>query len=77
VRFAPGFLSFLPFVWGDYWIVELDRDYQYAMVGEPSRKYLWILSRRPEMDEATYAALTGRARDLGFDVSRLVRTPQS
>jgi apolipoprotein D and lipocalin family protein len=77
VRFAPGFLSFLPFVWGDYWIVELDRDYQYAMVGEPSRKYLWILSRRPEMDEATYAALTGRARGLGFDVSRLVRTPQS
>jgi apolipoprotein D and lipocalin family protein len=77
VRFAPAFLSFLPFVWGDYWIVELDRDYRYAVVGEPSRKYLWILSRRPELDEATYAALTERARALGFDTSRLRRTPQS
>jgi apolipoprotein D and lipocalin family protein len=77
VRFAPVFLSFLPFVWGDYWIVELDRDYRYAVVGDPSRKYLWILSRRPEMDEDTYASLVDRARGLGFDASRLLRTPQS
>lgn len=77
VRFAPAVLSFLPFVWGDYWIVELDRDYRYAVVGDPSRKYLWILSRRAVMDEATYASLTDRARGLGFDASRLLRTPQS
>jgi apolipoprotein D and lipocalin family protein len=77
VRFAPAFLSFLPFVWGDYWIVELDRDYRHAVVGDPSRKYLWILSRRPEMDEATYASLVDRARGLGFDTSRLLRTRQS
>src|SRR5512134_2642197 len=50
VRFAPAFLSFLPFVWGDYWIVELDREYRHALVGDSSRKYLWILSRTPVMD---------------------------
>jgi apolipoprotein D and lipocalin family protein len=77
VRFAPAFLSFLPFVWGDYWIVELDQDYRHALVAEPSRRYLWILSRRPEMDEATYGKLTDRAHALGFDTSRLLRTPQS
>jgi apolipoprotein D and lipocalin family protein len=57
--------------------VELDRDYRYAVVGEPSRKYLWILGRRPEMEDGTYAMLTDRARALGFDTSRLLRTPQS
>jgi len=40
VRFAPAFLSFLPFVWGDYWIIELAPDYGYAVIGEPTRKYL-------------------------------------
>jgi apolipoprotein D and lipocalin family protein len=77
VRFAPAFLSFLPFVWGDYWIVELDRDYRHAVVGDPSRKYLWILSRSPEMDDATYASLASAAGRLGFDTTRLARTPQS
>jgi len=77
VRFAPAVLSFLPFVWGDYWIVELDRDYRHAVVGDPSRKYLWILSRSPEMDAATYESLAAAARRLGFDTARLVPTPQS
>jgi apolipoprotein D and lipocalin family protein len=77
VRFAPAWLSFVPLVWGDYWIVELDRDYQHAVVGDPARKYLWILSRTPELDNSTYAALVDAARGLGFDVTRLVRTAQS
>ncbi|HJU54257.1 MAG TPA: lipocalin family protein [Pyrinomonadaceae bacterium] len=76
VRFAPSFLSFLPFVWGDYQIIELAPDYSYALVGEPSRKYLWILSRTPRMDEDTYRKLTEAASSQGFDVSRLVRTKQ-
>jgi apolipoprotein D and lipocalin family protein len=74
VRFAPGFLSFLPFVWGDYQIIELAPDYSHAVVGDPSRKYLWILSRTPQMDEGTYMRLTESARSQGFDVSRLVLT---
>jgi apolipoprotein D and lipocalin family protein len=77
VRFAPALLSFLPFVWGDYWIVDLDRDYRHAVVGDPSRKYLWILSRSPEMDAATYESLAVTAGRLGFDAARLVRTPQA
>ena len=77
VRFAPAILSFLPSVWGDYWIVELDREYRHAVVGDPSRRYLWILSREPVMDAATYDALAAAAGRQGFDTTRLVRTPQS
>lgn len=76
VRFAPSFLSFLPFVWGDYQIMELAPDYSYALVGEPGRKYLWVLSRTPQMDEGTYQRLAEAARAQGFDVSRLSRTKQ-
>ena len=47
VRFAPAVLSFLPFVWGDYWIIGLGDDYTWAVVGTPDRKYLWILARTP------------------------------
>lgn len=74
VRFAPSFLSFLPFVWGDYQIIELAPDYSYAIVGEPKRKYLWILSRSPEMDEATFTKLKDAAASQGFDVSGLIKT---
>lgn len=77
VRFAPAWLSFLPLVWGDYWIVELDRGYRHAVVGDPSRKYLWVLSRSPEMDAATYDSLAATAGRLGFDAARLVRTPHT
>lgn len=74
VRFAPSYLSFLPFVWGDYQIIELAPDYSHALVGDPGRKYLWVLSRKPLMDEETYLRLTEAARAQGFDVSRLMRT---
>jgi apolipoprotein D and lipocalin family protein len=77
VRFAPAWLSFLPWVWGDYWILELDREYRFALVGEPSRKYLWILARNPVMDHAAFEGLVASAARLGFDTSRLVRTPQA
>lgn len=74
VRFAPRFLSFLPIVWGDYQVMEVAPDYSHALVGEPGRKYLWILSRTPSMDEETFRRLTERAASEGFDVSKLVRT---
>jgi len=66
---------FWPFT-GDYWILELGKDYEYAVVGEESRKYLWILSRTPQMDEATYNDLLERVQAKGFDVSKLEKTPQ-
>ena len=74
VRFAPSFFSLLPFVWGDYQIIEIAPDYSYALVGDPSRKYLWLLSRTTRMDEETYSRLVESARAEGFDVSRLIRT---
>jgi len=61
---------------GAYWIIELDPDYQYAVVGHPGRNYLWILSRRPQMDEALYATLLERIAAHGYDVSRIVKTLQ-
>lgn len=76
VRFAPGWLSFLPFVWGDYWILGLADDYSWAVVGSPDRDYLWILARTPALDERTYAAALDVARANGFDTGRLVRTSQ-
>ena len=77
VRFAPAVLSFLPFVWGDYWIVGLAQDYSWAVVGSPDREYLWILARNPTPDAAAYDAALAAARAQGFDVGKLVRTPTS
>lgn len=76
VRFAPAFLSFLPFVWGDYWIIGLDEGYRWSVVGSPDRKYLWILSREKQLPDATYRQLVDLAKAQGFDTSRLVRTRQ-
>jgi apolipoprotein D and lipocalin family protein len=76
VRFAPAWLSFLPVVWGDYWVIDLDDSYQLAAVSEPRRAYLWILSRTPKPDLQRYQALLERLQARGFDLSALERTPQ-
>jgi apolipoprotein D and lipocalin family protein len=66
---------FWPFK-GDYWIIGLDRDYQYAIVSEPNRQYLWILSRSPNMDIQTLETLKARIRGNGFDLTYLQKTLQ-
>lgn len=66
-------VTFFVFVKGDYWILEVGDDYQYAVVGEPSRKYLWILSREKEMDEDLYQEILGRVEDVGYDISQIRR----
>lgn len=66
---------FRPF-WGDYWIIDLGADYDYAVVGHPSRDYLWILSRTPTMEAATYDGILTRLRAQGYEVERLHRTLQ-
>ena len=71
VRFAPEWLSFIPMVWGDYWIIDLDPQYQWVMVSEPRREYLWILSRTPQMPAATYQALLNKLEVLGFDLKKI------
>jgi apolipoprotein D and lipocalin family protein len=76
VRFAPALLSFLPAVWGDYWILGLPADYSWAVVGSPDRKYLWVLARTPAIDAERYSAALSAARANGFDVDRLMKTNQ-
>jgi apolipoprotein D and lipocalin family protein len=76
VRFAPAFLSFIPAIWGDYWIIDLDPDYQWAVVGSPDRKYLWFLTRDKTISPEQYDALVAKARAQGYDTSELIRTEQ-
>ena len=71
VRFAPEWLSFVPMVWGDYWVVALDPQYQWSIVSEPSRQYLWILSRTPTLPRATYEQLLQQLGAMGFDLNKL------
>jgi len=77
VRFAPEWLSFLPLVWGDYWVIDLDAQYQVAAVSDPKRDYLWILSRTPQMDPKVYEDLLMRLQQQQFDVRKLEKTSQN
>lgn len=58
---------------GDYWIIELGRDYEYAVVGSPNRMYLWILARQPAMDDSVYQGILERVTSQGFAVEQLIR----
>jgi apolipoprotein D and lipocalin family protein len=77
VRFAPAWLSWLPSVWGDYWILGLAANYTWAVVGSPDRQYLWILARAPVLDDDQFALALRSARENGFDTERLVKTIQT
>jgi apolipoprotein D and lipocalin family protein len=75
-RFAPEWLSFLPLVWGDYWVIDLDSQYQVAAVSDPRREYLWVLSRTPQLDPKVYADLLQRLKQQQFDIQKLELTSQ-
>jgi apolipoprotein D and lipocalin family protein len=77
VRFAPKFLSFISAVWGDYWIIDLDEKYQYAVIGDPKREYFWILARDAKMSDETYQNILRRAEEKGFNPAKVVKTPQN
>lgn len=72
VRFAPAWLGWIPGVWADYWVLDFDPDYRWAVVGGPSHKYLWILSREPRMDESLFQRLKSEAAARGYDLKDLV-----
>ncbi|XP_057967687.1 temperature-induced lipocalin-1 [Malania oleifera] len=74
--YVPPFLPIIPVV-GDYWILFLDDDYHYALIGQPTRKYLWILCRQTHLDDEIYNQLVQKAKDEGYDVSKLHKTPQT
>lgn len=66
---------FWPFS-GDYWIIDLGKDYEYAVIGHPERKYLWILSRSQVMDGSVYEGILNRLKEQHYDISKLTRTQQ-
>jgi apolipoprotein D and lipocalin family protein len=66
---------FWPF-YGDYWIIKLGNNYDYSVVGTPNRKYLWILSRTPQMDDNLYSQIIEYVKSKGFDPNKLIKTFQ-
>lgn len=69
-------VSFFLFFYGDYYVMELDDDYQWAVIGSSSDKYLWILSRTPQLDEKIYKQLIDNLIKRGYDVSKLIKVEQ-
>jgi len=74
----PGKLkvSFFWIFYADYFIFELDENYQYVMIGSSSPKYFWILSRTPQMDDSVYEMLLEKARARGYNLDKLYKVPQ-
>ena len=67
------------FLWpfkANYWIIDLANDYSYAVVSNPSKKYLWILSRTPQLNDTVYHQILVRLKEKGFDTSKLLVTQQ-
>lgn len=73
VSFTPSWVRWTGLGWGDYWVVALAPDYSYAVVSEPSRKYLWVLNREPAMGAEPWAKMEALLKELGFDPARLIR----
>lgn len=65
----------IPLLAGNYWILALGNDYEYAIIGDNSRKYLWFLSRTSQMSNDLYEDLLNQAKSMGFDTSKLIKTP--
>jgi apolipoprotein D and lipocalin family protein len=71
VTFAPSFLSWMSFAYGDYWVIDTDYNH-YSLVGDPSRQYLWILSRTTTLKEETINHLKAKALSMGYDLNDLI-----
>ena len=78
IKLEPAKLkvSFFWIFYADYFVLELDKNYQFAMVGSSSDKYFWILCRTPQMDSATYEMLLEKARKRGYNMDKLYKVPQ-
>ena len=76
VSFLPEMIRWIPIGRGDYWILKLDDDYQTVLVGEPSRKYLWLLSRTQQPDDAVVQEYLDYAKSQGYDLEDVIRTRQ-
>lgn len=72
VTFLPEGLRWIPFTKGDYWVLRVDPQYRTALVGDPERKYLWLLHRDPRIDPALREDFLSTARAQGYDLTDLI-----
>ena len=70
-------VSFFWFFYGDYFVLELDKDYNWAVIGSSSDKYLWILSRTPQMETTLYNELLEKINQRGYDINKLIEVKQT
>lgn len=77
VSFLPSWLRWTGIGWGRYWVMQLADDYRYAVIGEPTREYLWILSRQPQLSLDDERSIHAKLVEQGFDLGRLQTHPQS
>ena len=77
VSFLPESIRWLPVGRGDYWILKIADDYQTVLVGEPKRKYMWVLSRSAQPDTAVVKEYLDYAQSVGFDLSDIIHTKQT
>ena len=75
VSFLPKAIRWIPVARGDYWVLKIDQDYQTVLVGEPNKKYLWVLSRDPQPNKAVVDEYLNYAKSLGYDLNDLIYTP--
>ncbi|MDM1761129.1 lipocalin family protein, partial [Acinetobacter sp. 251-1] len=74
VSFLPSIIRWLPIARGDYWILKLDENYQTALVGTPNKKYLWVLSRTPQLDQSILDEYLNYAKTLGYELNDIIYT---
>ncbi|MHB1056382.1 MAG: lipocalin family protein [Rhodanobacter sp.] len=74
VRFVPRWLAWLPKMWGDYWVIDLDPDYRWAVIGGPGGEHLWVMARRPGMQRQLFERIRQRAQQRGYPVDKLILT---
>lgn len=72
INFAPKWLQWTGFGSTEHWIIDLGKNYEYAVVSEPGKRYLWILSRSPVLEKQTYDSIISKLKGLHFDLSHLV-----
>ncbi|AMW78570.1 hypothetical protein AMD27_06520 [Acinetobacter sp. TGL-Y2] len=77
VSFLPSAIRWMPFGRGDYWILKIDADYQTVLVGEPGRKYMWILSRTSQPNEKVVKEYLDYAKSVGYDLGDVINTKQT
>lgn len=71
-NFVPHWLSWTGIGWEDYWIIDIDKNYQFAVISDPNKDYLWILSRKESIDKTIYEKIIDKLKNQHFDLSHLI-----